>query len=260
METFNYNCLINTLPIKKGAAIDIVSDLFNITKKCWSAGKKFDPNDLIDALCSAVGKDGTVLIRTFSWDFCHGKGFDAKRTLSQVGALGNVALKRSDFRRTKHPIYSWMVWGKYQDFLCSLEETDAFGMNSVFAWEDANPDALQINIGSPSTNGVTLFHYVEELVGVPYRYIKEFTDKYTDETGKESIRTYSMYVRNLNYEIVTKDAAYNSVLEDKGIKTNGIYEGIEISSYAISKLCRVYEDDFRKNEIPTGVTVTPVCK
>lgn len=260
MEEFNYDCMVNAIPVRKGATLDIVSDLFNITKLCWMMGQKFNPNRLIDAFCRAVGKEGTVLIRTFSWDFCHKKGFDVEKTLSQAGALGNIALKRSDFRRTKHPIYSWMVWGKYQEYLCSLDEKESFGPRSVFAWEDSNPDAFQIIIGSPSTNGLTLFHYVEELVGVPYRYIKEFTDKYVDDTGIESMKTYSMYVRDLDYEIITKDEVYIPYLEEKGIKINGIYKGIEISSYEISKLCRVYEEDMRKNGIPSGVTITPIYK
>lgn len=158
MDELDYGKLIHTVPIKKGATVDVVSDLFNIQKRCWEIGRKFDANRLIDAICESVGEEGTVLIRMFSWDFCHGKGYDARRTLSQVGALGNIALKREDFRRTKHPMYSWMVWGKYKDYLCDLDYIDSFGKESVFAWEASNADAQQIVIGSPSTNGVTIFH------------------------------------------------------------------------------------------------------
>lgn len=117
MAELDYNMLLKAVPIKRGATVDVVSDLFNIQKRCWEIGRKFDPDKLIDAICDTVGEEGTVLIRMFSWDFCHGKGYDARHTSSQVGALGNIALKRSDFRRTKHPMYSWMVWGNYQDYL-----------------------------------------------------------------------------------------------------------------------------------------------
>lgn len=255
MKELDYEKLVNAVPIQKGQTVDIASDLFNIAKKCMKLKLKFDPNELIDAFCRAVGIEGTILIRTFSWDFCHGLGFDACKTLSQVGALGNIALKRDDFRRTKHPIYSWMVSGKYQDYLCSLDEKEAFGPNSVFAWEDKNIDAIQVVIGNPISNGITLFHYVEELVGVPYRYIKEFTDIYRDENGNESIKTYSMYVRNLDYEIITKDEVYIPMLENAGIKVNGEYKGIGVQSYKISRLCRLYERDFRENRVPSGVTL-----
>lgn len=255
MKELDYEKLVNAVPIQKGQTVDIASDLFNIAKKCMTLKLKFDPNQLIDALCRTVGNDGTILIRTFSWDFCHGLGFDSCKTLSQVGALGNIALKREDFRRTKHPIYSWMVWGKYQNYLCALEEKEAFGPDSVFAWEEKNRDAVQIVMGNPAVNGITLFHYVEELVGVPYRYIKNFTGPYKDENGSESIKTYSMYVRDLDYEIITEDAVYIPMLEEAGIKVNGEYQGIGVQSYKISELCHLYERDFRKNKIPTGVTL-----
>lgn len=258
MVELDYNMLLCAIPIKKGATVDVVSDLFSIQKRCWEIGRKFDPDKLIDAICETVGEEGTVLIRMFSWDFCHGKGYDARRTLSQVGALGNIALKRSDFRRTKHPIYSWMVWGNYQDYLCELDDTDSFGEQSVFAWEASNADVQQVVFGSPSTNGVTIFHYIEQRVGVSYRYIKDFTGKYVDEYGNESTKTYSMYVRNLNYDIVTDLDVYDEILEKKKIRINSSYEGINVVSYNMLPLCNVYEEDMRSHGISLGVKLTRI--
>lgn len=260
MIEFDYVKLINSIPIKKGMTVDVVSDLFNITKQCRKLQLKFDADSFIDSLCTSVGSEGTVLIRVFSWDFCHGLGFDAKKTTSRAGALGNVAMRRSDFKRTQHPIYSWMVWGKNQEYLCNLDEIESFGENSVFAWEADNDNAIQIVVGSPSTNGITLFHYVEKVVGVPYRYIKNFTDTYVDEKGNSSIKTYSMYVRDLDYEIITDDTVYIPLLEENGIKINGSFMDISIESYRIKRMCQVYEEDFRKNKIPTGVTLKPINK
>lgn len=260
MKEFDYLKLLKSIPIKKGMTIDVVSDLFNIKKQCMKLQLKFDADSFIDVLCDLVGSEGTVLIRTFSWDFCHGLGFDIRKTTSRAGALGNVAMKRPDFRRTQHPIYSWMVWGKYQEYLCNLDETESFGKNSVFAWEAENENAIQILVGSPSTNGITLFHYMEEKVGVPYRYIKNFTDTYVDGEGNSSVKTYSMYVRDLDYEIITDDTVYIPLLEEKGIKINGSFMGIAIESYEIKRLCQIYEEDFRKNIIPTGVTLKPIKK
>lgn len=260
MQEFDYDKLISTVPIRKGQTLDIVSDIFNIAKQCMALKLQFDPDRLISAFCSAVGENGTILIRTFSWDFCHGRGFDIRKTPSSAGALGNVAMRRLDFKRTRHPIYSWMVWGKNQEYLCSLDETEAFGENSVFAWEANTDTAIQVVIGSPSTNGLTLFHYVEEVVGVPYRYIKNFTDSYVDENGNSSTKTYSMYVRDLDYEIITDDTVYIPLLEEKGIKINGSFMDIAVELYKIKELCEVYEDEFRKNTIPSGVTLKSIEK
>ena len=258
MEEFDYCSLLETAGIKRGMTVDVVIDLFNVMKQCMKLHLFFDPDHFIDALNDKVGVDGTVLIRTFTWDFCHGRGFDIRTSPSQAGALGNVAMKRIDYRRTQHPIYSWMVWGKWSQMLCSLSEKESFGSESVFAWEEKNENAIQLVIGNPRTNGITLFHYMEEKVGVPYRYIKAFTDIYTDVNGIAGRRTYTMYVRDLDYVIETSDRVYDAELEAKGIKINCEYAGIPISLYKIQELCGVYEEDFSHNEIPRGVTLTPV--
>lgn len=255
MDTFDYFGLLDKAGIKNGMTVDVVVDLFNVMKQSMQLKLHFEPNDFISALNEKVGKNGTILIRAFTWDYCHGKGFDIRNSPSQAGALGNVAMKRSDYKRTRHPIYSWMVWGKWKEYLCSLDEKESFGENSVFAWEERNENAIQLNIGHPKTNGLTLFHYMEEKVGVSYRYIKNFTDKYTDYDGNTNTRTYSMYVRNLNYVIETSDRIYDLQLEEKEIKKNREYMGIEINLYKIKDLCKVYEDDFRHNKIPSGVTL-----
>jgi len=257
-EAFGYDELIRAAGIKQGMTVDIVIDLFNVTMHCKAKGLRFEPQKFIDALKNAVGNDGNVLIRTFSWDWCHGKGFDSKTTVSQVGALGNVAMKRPDFKRTHHPIYSWMVWGKDQEYLCDLDYVESFDESSVFAWEEKNKDAYQINIGNPQVVGLTLFHYVEKEVGVPYRYIKYFKGSYTDEMGLIEEKTYSMYVRDLDYQIDTDFTVYEKLLLEKGAMKKFSYDDIDITSYKIQELCEVYVDDIKQNGIPTGVTVVPL--
>ena len=41
--------------------------------------------------------------------------FDIEKSPSKTGTLGQLTLKRSDFSRTAHPIYSFSVFGKYKD-------------------------------------------------------------------------------------------------------------------------------------------------
>ena len=100
--------------IKKGDILDVSSDLKEIILFCRKYKEKFSPDAIIEALKDMVSNEGTILIRAFNWDFCHDLPFDIKNTPSRVGALGNIALKRSDFIRSQHPLYSFCVWGKYQ--------------------------------------------------------------------------------------------------------------------------------------------------
>ena len=48
--------------------------------------------------------------------------------------MGKTALKRDDFKRTKHPIYSFAVWSADQELLCNMDNKDAFGDDSLFQY------------------------------------------------------------------------------------------------------------------------------
>lgn len=98
--------------IQKGDVVYVVSDILELAKNARENGERFDRDVFLDSLKEAVGENGTLLIPTFNWDFCRGIPFDYVKTPGKTGALGNAALKRSDFKRTRHPIYSFAVWEK----------------------------------------------------------------------------------------------------------------------------------------------------
>lgn len=255
MQEFNYANLLNKVPIERGMTVDIASDLLNLVTISNAQGLLFDPNAFIDTVCDTVGEEGTVLIRTFSWDFCHGKGFDINRTRSRVGALGNIALKRQDFQRTKHPIYSWMVWGKNRDVFCGLGNIESFGMDSIFAWQSEDDNSIQINLGNPDTIGLTILHFVEYKVGVTYRYVKNFTDTYVDKDGVSTKKTYSMYVRDLDHDTTIHVERYFSELESQRAKLKEEYMGVPIEFFRLKPLCQIYENDIRENGVPKSVSL-----
>lgn len=136
----------------------------------------------IDELKSLVHR-GTLLFPTFNWDYCTGEAFDIGRTKSRTGALGAAALKRSDFERTQHPIYSFAVWGWHRAYLCGLRNTTAFGWDSPFAVIDK---MLAINI--PAQHSLSFAHHVEQVLGAPWRFEKDFGG-YSQYVRKEGIDT-----------------------------------------------------------------------
>ncbi len=258
MDDIDYYELIKAADVEAGMTIDVVVDLFDVTKHCMALGVNFNPDLFISALEDIVGPEGNILIRAFTWDWCHGKGYSSKRSVSRVGALGTVAMKRSEFKRTRHPIYNWMVWGKDREELCSIDNRDAFDGDSIFAWAESNENYYQVNWGNPQLDGLTVFHYIEEKVGISYRYIKDYTGEYENDLGQTLTKTYSMYVRDLNYQNISDTRVYNPLLLQLGIMKTYGYRGIDISRYKISELCKVYEEDFRSNPLPSAVTLIPV--
>ena len=129
-----YDKLIDSLPINRGDILDISSDLQKIFLRCRKNKEDFDPGYLLDSIKEKVGPEGTLMIRTWNWDFCRGATFDIRKSPSRAGALGNVALNRDDFKRTEHPLYSYCVWGHHVDALMELNDPSAFGEKSTFAF------------------------------------------------------------------------------------------------------------------------------
>ena len=102
--------LIDKFELKSGDFVVVTGNFNRFIFKRKREDKKYDANALIDEIILKIGRSGTLAFQTFSWDFCHGLGFSVKDTKSKTGALGNLALKREDFTRTAHPIYSFAVW------------------------------------------------------------------------------------------------------------------------------------------------------
>ena len=116
----------SVLKIEKGDVVLLTSDITDLFLQCQDNGEILDVNILLDHFKEAVGEEGTLLIPTYNWGFCQGKPFDYKKTPSKTGAIGNAALRRKDFIRTKHPIYSFAVWGKDADKLVAMDNIESW--------------------------------------------------------------------------------------------------------------------------------------
>lgn len=228
MAEFDYSCLLQDLNINKGDIIDVASDMASIILFARNRKLDFDINHMIDYLKEAVGADGTVMIRTFSWDFCKGKTFDIRTSPSKVGMLGNYAIKRDDFRRTAHPLYSWMVWGKYADELVAMDNTSAFGDATPFAFLYSH-HGKQISLGNINGDSCTQLHHAEAVAKAPYRFDKKFTGEYINYQGESLVKTYSMHVRpfdvSVDVDVFDEGERYDFLFE-KGIIKKKYIDGV----------------------------------
>lgn len=190
------------MDIMPGDIVFISSDSRIMLYDSLRVGIDANLNDFIDGVIEAVGEQGTVVFPTYNWDFCKGEAFDYCNTPSKTGTLSSIALKRPDFKRTKHPIYSFAVWGKYQDLLCNMDNTDSFGLDSPFGFFKEY-DVKNYIIDVSLQHCFTYTHFVEEQSrAVDYRFIKDFTSEYIDENNNKSVSTYSMFVRDLDLDVI----------------------------------------------------------
>ncbi len=243
---------LSALGITKGDTIYIGSDITTLMvtarKKEGIVEKKAQDafiNSLIDELQNAIGKEGTLLFPVFTWDFCKGSLFDVKKTQGSVGVLNNWVLNnRSDFQRTSHPIYSFMVWGRDTNLLVSMDNQEAWGEDSPFEYMNANHVKLVL-INVPLQRAFTFMHYVEQKVEVPYRYHKYFIGRYTDKNGCTTNRCYSMYVRDMSID--SKENMTDAFMEDCGVMKGIQTDYFSLKSLDLSDVYIVVKNDLLFN-------------
>lgn len=217
--------------INTGDVVFISSDSRIMIYEAIENNKSYDLNEFIDGLIECVGEEGTIIFPTYNWDFCKGKTFDYKKTPSKTGTIGSYALKRDDFKRTKHPIYSFAVYGRYQKELCNMSNIDSFGVDSPFDFFRRH-NVKNYIIDVSLQHCFTYVHYVEQQSGVvKYRFIKNFTANYIDEEGNEDTRTYSMFVRHLDMDV---EVTIDPIEED--LKKKSIEQEIQINSSVIKEI------------------------
>ena len=242
----DYKDTAKQLDIKNGDIIFLSSDMSKIAYNEMINNSIFDGSVFLDILISKIGTTGTLILPVYNWDFCKGKTFDYKKTAGKTGYLGNIALKRDDFKRTKHPIYSFAVYGKDKDLLYSLNNTNSFGKNTVFEYLIKN-NAKNVAFDTEFNNHYTICHHVEQELGVWYRYNKYWTADYIDEFNNVERKTVSMTVRHLELSLGgNANELYQEMLDKKAAYETKIGDYV-VSYIDIAKSIPIIEDDILNN-------------
>ncbi|MCM1047356.1 MAG: AAC(3) family N-acetyltransferase [Clostridiales bacterium] len=179
-------------------------------------------HQFVDMFKEMAGMEGTLMFPMFTWVFCHGGEYDVRKTPGETGALGNWILEnRKDFKRTAHPLYSFMVAGKDTELLCNMNNKSAWGIDSPFAYlHRAHGKNLLVNVTLERC--FTFTHYVEECLKVPYRYFKDFQGIYVDGHGNRERRIYTQFVRDLAIE--SKQVTPDDCLDKAGAAVSAEYD------------------------------------
>ena len=234
------------LPISKGDILYVVSDVLDLAKSCRDNGERFECDKFIVSLQEAVGDCGTLMFPTFNWDFCKGIAFDYRSTKGKTGVLGNTALKMQGFKRTRHPLYSFAVWGRDKETLVQMDNVSSFAENSPFAYM-REKRARTFVMGLSSLRHNSFVHYIEQSLGVEYRFEKEFTALYIDSTGNASERTYTMYVRYLERNVQYVPQPMERIIDQLGINRSCSINGAVYHLTDVNGLYEVAKLDFQYN-------------
>ena len=171
---YEYNDIIFSLRkigLEQGDSVFIHSNL-------GFFGKLKDANDSTDynrffknAIFEVIGEQGTMITPTFSYSFCNSERFDVKETPGICGMFSEFIRKDTTSTRSNDPNFSISAIGKYADFFTRDCSSHSFGKSSF--WErflGKKGRICNFNFDSAST----LFHYIEKILNVSYRFDKKF--------------------------------------------------------------------------------------
>jgi len=174
------------------------------------------PQIVINALESVLGEDGTLVMPTFNFDFNKGTPWDVRSTPSKMGVLTELVRNNPRAKRVFHPFYSFAILGKHAEMLGSLRYKSSYERNSVFG-KLRDLDGKIMVIGLSYTNSMTFFHHIEQMEGVDYRFLKQFTGEVTDWDGTTKVDTFEMLVRDIDKGVITEVNPMGELMEKEGI-------------------------------------------
>ncbi|OCR98576.1 acetyltransferase [Campylobacter fetus subsp. testudinum] len=183
---------LEQIGIKSGDTVCVHTELFTL-------GKPLLPKDeflrvLLECFYEVIGKNGTLIMPTFTYSFCKNQIYDKLNSRSTMGVLTEFFRHQNGVVRTNDPIFSFAINGDNKDAFLS-DTKSCFGKNSVY-------DVLKkmegkiVLLGTQKL-GYTFTHYIEEQAEVSYRYFKEFSGKIVDENGKISSKSILYFVRDV---------------------------------------------------------------
>ena len=204
------------------------------------------PQTVVDALISTLGNEGTLIVPRFNFDFStHNTPWDVRTTPSQTGIISEFVRKDPRSFSVFHPIYSFSIIGKHAKELVKHRYKGSYSKDSIFyKLRILGAKILQID---RVYKGTTMFHYVEEMLGVDYRYFKNFTGIVTDENGKSYEDTFSIYVLNREQNFFTYVQPIGKILEEKGVMKIDKIGDATIWYMKADDMYRVTADAIKKN-------------
>jgi aminoglycoside 3-N-acetyltransferase len=178
------------------------------------------PQIVINALEAVLGEEGTLIMPAFNFDFNKGTPWDVRSAPSKMGVLTELVRNDPRAKRVFHPIYSFAILGKHAEMLGNLRYKSSYGSDSVFAYLRKLNAKIMV-IGLSYTNSMTFFHHIEQMEGVDYRFLKQFTGEVTDENGNTYIDTFEMLVRDIDKGVITEVNPMGTLMEKAGVIKSG---------------------------------------
>jgi aminoglycoside 3-N-acetyltransferase len=157
---------------------------------------KLSRRELLGCLYEIVSSLGvpTICVPTFTFSFCNGQDYCVETSPSRMGALNEYIRKLPGAVRSVDPLMSTVAIGEDHDLVMDLGR-HSIGEGSTFDKLHRRGAGVKfLFLGTTVSECFTYTHYVEERLGSPYRYNREFSGRITHD-GRSWQDSYTLFVR-----------------------------------------------------------------
>ena len=239
-------CKLKESNIKKGDCVFIHSNLgfFGKLKDADDANKLCQFFE--EAIFEVIGKEGTLIVPTFSLSFCNNQIFNKENTPSfECGIFSEYIRKKKESRRSNDANFSVSAIGYKSELFTSDMPEHSFGNNSF--WERLLVEDGKICRFNMNSDYNTFIHFVEKKNNVAYRFDKEFFG-ISIESGHEIRKKNIHFVRNLdNEEVLPSLKRLDKKLEKKGLLYSVNLGKGQIITISAKDIFDVTTEEIKKN-------------
>jgi len=189
-----YRELIAHLGISPGSLLMVTADLTRLAMMARRKEGEFDIDFFIDSIQQRLGTEGTLVIPAFNFNLKNKGYYNPARSLPITGAVAIAALKRPDFVRTRHPLHSFLVWGRHAETLAALNNRSSFDKDSPFAFLQEH-QATMLLLDTSISAAFTFVHHVEEMEKVNYRKYRKIEILVDENDGKPVRKEFLLYAK-----------------------------------------------------------------
>lgn len=236
-----YQQIAGQLKIEPGTLIWLSADLTRLAFIAKRNEGGFNAGKFIGSFIDVLGDDGTIVIPSFNFNLVNKDHFSLKRTLPITGALATEAMKTGLFKRTKNPLHSFLVFGRYSSDLTGLDNRSSFGNDSPFAFFHSY-QCKMIILGTTIANAFTFVHYIEELNQVKYRRYKDINIFMEDE---DALRAYRLYAKKPGWTMHM--TGLERILLEQNIAKKHVINGIVAFQIDLAGAFPLIQDDIQHN-------------
>lgn len=233
--------------IESGDCVYVISALWRLPGLQGFDVRQDASPAFFEALSGVVGDQGTIVVPTSTHNLCNTDipFYLAETPSFERGMFSEYVRQRPGAERSFHPFSSYAAVGRLARSLTADVTRHAYGPET--------PEARMIDIGAKFLglgvvpNIITTVHHVEHMMGVPYRYHKEFMHPVMRGQSVEIEPFYQfVWYRDADIERSQNRRLFERLKGKLNIHDAVLGRG-RVSSYRLDDFYRLSVDEFKRD-------------